>query len=83
MWMCDFAMKFYLTLNKLSLVLWGDVSEADDFDGVVFVGSCVNGKFNDSEWAISEFFLLKDVEFFDGFEMTFGNNFHRTDWVSL
>lgn len=36
----------------------------------------MDGKFDDTERAVSKFFFLEDVEFFDGFEMAFGNNFH-------
>lgn len=74
--MTDLTMKFDLPFYEFDFVLWGNIFEADNFNGIVFIGGGVNGKFNNTEGTISKFFLFKDMELFNSFEMTFRNNFH-------
>lgn len=74
--MTDLTMKFDLPFYEFDFVLWGNIFEADNFNGIVFIGGSVNGKFNNTEGTISKFFLFKDMELLDSFEMTFRNNFH-------
>jgi hypothetical protein len=83
MWVRNLTMQFYLSLYEFYLVLRRYVFEADNFYSIIFIGSSMNGKFDSTKRAISEFFLLKYMKFLNVFEMTFRNNFHMIGSLSI